>query len=336
MTPKERFYRRLQGEKVDKIPNLNIVMLFAAKYCGIPYGKFCKDYRYLVEAQTKTAIDFGIDILSTMSDPFRELYDFGVPLIFPEDELPVCRVKFLEKPEDLEKLKRWEPEESTRIYDRICAIELLHRDLGESYPVLGWVEGALAEFGDLASAEDMLVHLCIEPEFAKEALEIITEQQIACAKVQIKAGADVIGIGDACASLISQEMYREFALPYEQRIIQAIHDQGAVAKLHICGNITHLLDAIAETGADIVDIDSMVDLEKSVAVLGTDFSVNGNMDPTVDFLQGNVETVSRSVKECAQIINSKGFISAGCEIPKMTPYENLKTMDQVLKGYEMN
>ena len=330
MTPKERFYRRLKGEAVDKIPNLNIVMLFAARNCNIPYGKFCQDYRYLVEAQTKTAVDFGLDILSTMSDPFRELYDFGVPLSFPEDNLPICKDKLLELPEDIRKLKRWEPKTSVRMLDRIRAVELFHDNLGKEYPVLGWVEGALAEFGDLAHVQDMLILLCTEPEFSKEALEIILEQQIACAKAQIRAGADVIGVGDACASLISREMYREFALPGEQKLINAIHEEGAVVKLHICGNITHLLQDIPETGADIVDIDSMVDLKTAVSVLGSKQAVSGNMNPTVDIMQGSVERVRDSVKGCMNKIGDNGFISAGCEIPKMTPYENLKTIHESL------
>lgn len=331
MTPKERFYRRLRGQSVDKVPNLNIVMLFAARYCGIPYGKFCQDYRYLVEAQTKTAVDFGIDILSTMSDAFREAYDYGASLEFPEDDLPICRTVLLEEPEDLKKLKKWKPEESVRMLDRIRAVELFHKNLGQQYPVLGWVEGALAEFGDLAHVQEMLMYLCIEPEFAEEALEMIVEQQILCAKAQIRAGADVIGIGDACASLISREMYRTFALPYEQRLIQAIHEEGAVAKLHICGNITHLLADIAETGADIVDIDSVVDLEKAAAILGQRQAINGNMNPADDILQGTTERVRESVENCLQKIGSKGFISAGCEIPKMTPCENLLMIDQVLR-----
>ncbi len=331
MTPKERFYRRLRGQSVDKIPNLNIVMLFAARYCGIPYGKFCQDYRYLVEAQTKTAVDFGIDILSTMSDSFRETYDYGAALEFPEDDLPICRTVLLEEPEDLKKLKLWKPEESVRMLDRIRAVELFHKNLGQEYPVLGWVEGALAEFGDLAHVQEMLMYLCIEPEFAKEALEMIVEQQILCAKAQIRAGADVIGVGDACASLISREMYRTFALPYEQRLIQAIHEEGAVAKLHICGNITHLLADIPETGADIVDIDSVVDLGKAAAILGQHQAINGNMNPADDILQGTTERVRESVENCLQKIGAKGFISAGCEIPKMTPYENLLMIDQMLR-----
>ena len=78
MNSKERIYARLAGQPVDRIPNLNIVMLFAAQHAGIPYKKFCTDYRYLVEAQTRTAEDFGLDILSTMSDSYREVSDFGI------------------------------------------------------------------------------------------------------------------------------------------------------------------------------------------------------------------------------------------------------------------
>lgn len=331
MTPKERFYKRLQGKEVDKVPNLNIVMTFAAKYAGIPYGKFCQDYRYMVEAQTKTAEDFGIDILSTMSDAFREVYDYGVPVFFPEDDLPVCKEKFLEGPEDLEKLKRWDPKNSARIEDRLRAVELFRKNLGSEYPILGWAEGALAEFGDLAHLEDMLMYLCTEPEFAQEALEIITEHQILRAKAHIQAGADVIGVGDAAASLISREMYREFALPYEKKLIRAIHDEGAVVKLHICGNITHLLADLSETGADIIDIDSMVDLKKAAEILGDNQAINGNMSPTEEIMSGTTKSVRECVKDCLKIIGPRGFISAGCEIPKMTPTENLQAVDQVLR-----
>jgi uroporphyrinogen-III decarboxylase len=44
MTPKERVFRRLRGERVDKIPNLNILMTFAAKYIKVPYKKYVTGY----------------------------------------------------------------------------------------------------------------------------------------------------------------------------------------------------------------------------------------------------------------------------------------------------
>jgi uroporphyrinogen-III decarboxylase len=52
--------------------------------------------------------------------------------------------------------------------------------------------------------------------------------EIAFARAQVEAGADIIGLGDAVASQISPAMYRRFALPYEQRIFQAVHQMGGL------------------------------------------------------------------------------------------------------------
>ncbi len=35
MTPYERVNNRLKGKPVDKVPNLSILMTFAAKYIGV-------------------------------------------------------------------------------------------------------------------------------------------------------------------------------------------------------------------------------------------------------------------------------------------------------------
>ena len=61
---------------------------------------------------------------------------------------------------------------------------------------------------------------------------------------------DIIGIGDAAASLISPAMFEEFAFPYQKRIVEAVHRAGARTKLHICGNTSAVLPQMIETGSD--------------------------------------------------------------------------------------
>lgn len=139
MTPKERLYARLAGKPVDRIPNLNIVMLFAAQHAGVPYGEFCSDYRTLVKAQEQTAVDFGLDILSTMSDPFRETYDFGAPVTFTPDNLPVCHGPVLQEAEDWRKLKHYDPLTSIRTLDRVEACGCSRRTTARNTPFwAGW------------------------------------------------------------------------------------------------------------------------------------------------------------------------------------------------------
>jgi len=137
----------------------------------------------------------------------------------------------------------------------------------------------------------------------------------------------------AAASLISPEHYREFVLPFEQKLFKAIHDAGAKVKLHICGNISHLLDDIWKSGADIIDIDWMVDFKTSVEKFKGHCSANGNFDPVRVLYLGTPESIRQAVKACLDVSDERTFISAGCEVPKDTPYENLKAVDEALWEY---
>lgn len=331
MTPKQRFYARLAGKPVDKIPNLNIVMLFAARYAGVKYGAFCSDYRVMAQAQARTAMDFGIDILSTMSDPFRETYDFGAKVVFREDDLPVCEAPLLTGPEDIGKLKKFDPMQSTRMLDRVRAIEWFRREYGDEYPVLGWVEAPLAEFCDLTTVSEGMALLLDEPEMVEDALALLAEQAIDCARAQIDAGADVIGMGDAVASLISPASYRNLAMPAEKRVLDAARAAGAVTKLHICGNINHILSDMIDTGASIVDIDYMVDFERAIALSKGKCSICGHINPVEVLYQGTPADVKKWTLWCAQHGDAKNLISGGCEVPKLTPPENLRACDEALK-----
>ncbi len=332
MTPKERLFARLAGNPVDKVPNLTIVMLFAAKYAGIPYGRFCSDYRALVEAQTKTAKDFGIDILSTMSDPYRECFDFGAAVRYREDDLPVCEKPLLTDASDYRRLKLFDPLQSVRMLDRIRAIELFRANDGERYPILGWVEGAWAEFCDLATVSEGMMMLIDEPETVAEALDVITRQEIRCAQAQVQAGADVIGIGDAVASLISVRQYRDTVMPCEKRMIDAIHQAGGKVKLHICGNITHLLPDMVNLGADIVDIDYMVDYDAAMALGAGKCAICGHINPAATILQGTAADVEAATRFCLNHGTSTSIVSSGCEVPKMSPAENVAAIDRVLRA----
>lgn len=333
MTPYERVFSRLEGKPVDRAPNLTILMTFAAKYINIGYDKFCKDYKFLVEANIKCNEAFGIDLLNTMSDPYRETYDFGAKIEFPLDKLPKCKENLMKDISDYKFLKRFDPYHSVRMLDRMKAIGLYKIEAGRHYPVLGWVEGAFAEAADLRGINEIMLDIYDGPEFLKELLIVCNRQAIMCAKAQIQAGADIIGIGDAAASLVSPAVYKELVLPYEQKLIEEIHKAGAKAKLHICGNITHILDEMPKTTADIIDIDWMVDFRASVERFKGRCSANGNFDPVGIVLNGTPEDVEKAVFTCLDASDERTFISPGCEVPRDTPYENLRAIDRALKAY---
>lgn len=338
LTPYQRLQAALDGRfgDLDRLPNLNILMFFAAHYIDKPFGEFCTDCNVLVDGNIQAVEKFGIDILSTMSDPVRETADFGTEMIFPNDDLPHPKQVLLPDLEDVKNLKLFDPWKSTRILDRINGIKLFKQLKGDDYPILGWVEGPLAEASDLRGINESLMDIIDDDneELFHELLEKCTRQAILCAQAQIEAGAHIIGMGDAAASLISKDMYKDIILPYEKRIVKAIQEAGGLARLHICGNINHILEDIVTLELDIVDIDWMVDMRRTCEIFNGVSLVNGNVDPVAIMLEGTVSDVKAAVHKCINEAKGKAAISAGCEIPKYTPHENLLAFTEALYEYK--
>jgi uroporphyrinogen decarboxylase len=215
--------------------------------------------------------------------------------------------------------------------DRLEAIKLFKKELGDQYPILGWAEGPIAEATDLRGMGKIMTDIFDSPGFTEELFDICTQQSIVFSGAQIDAGADMIGIGDAAASLIGPQIYKDMVLGYEKRVIEAIHKKGAKARLHICGNVSSILEYLPETGADIIDIDWMVDFKEANGIFKGKCAACGNFNPVNIMLNGNTDDVRTAVLSCIRDGNDTTFIAAGCEIPKMTPYENMLMVDATLK-----
>jgi MtaA/CmuA family methyltransferase len=327
--------KRLHGEAVDRIPNFDIMMQFAAHYIEQPLSRYYQDYRVLVEANLAVQQAFGLDIVQAISDPYRETADFGADIEFPQDGLPLSKIPLLRDEAKLKQLKTPDPANGRRMSDRLEAIRYFREQVGGEVPIMGWVEGALAEAADLRGVSQLLYDLYDQPEWVEELLEKCVALAIDFAKAQVEAGADIIGLGDAIVSQISADMYRRFALPYEQRIFAAIRQLEALPRLHICGNTSHILTDMAQSGAAIIDLDWMVDIGRAAEIFGEGIALCGNFDPVAVMLQGTPEQVRQATLKCAQLGGSRHLSGAGCEIPDGTPHENLLAQLQALQEFEI-
>ncbi len=330
MNAKERVFARLSGHQVDRIPNLNIIMQLAARELDAPYSAYCQDYRLLCEGNIRCAQKYHLDCVTTMSDPMKEASAFGAEVVFPHDDVPYAKKNLLEKEEDLLKLKSCDPSESRRMSQSVLAVELYKRELGDDMPVIGWVEGCMAESADLRGVNEFLMDLVSNEEFVTELMDVCLEQAIRFAKAQIEAGADIIGVGDAIASVAGPVCYRKFALPYQIKLLTAIREMGAKTKLHICGNVTPFLKDLPVSCCDILDLDWMVPLDEAAALYGQACALSGNYNPVTVLLQGSEETVSEAVTSCAKAGGARYMCAAGCEVPKLTPERNLAAVYDAL------
>ena len=101
MNAMERMRRRLKGEPVDRVPNFDIMMTFAAHYIGKPLREYYLDYRVLVDANLAILEDFQLDIVQAISDPYRETHDLGGDILFEPDHMPLCPVAQLREYDDI-------------------------------------------------------------------------------------------------------------------------------------------------------------------------------------------------------------------------------------------
>ncbi|MBC8373886.1 MAG: uroporphyrinogen decarboxylase, partial [Planctomycetes bacterium] len=186
----------LAGEAVDFIPRTPILMQFAAEYIGSDYAQFASDFSVLVRANERCAVDFGIDQLSSISDPYRETQGFGSEITYRTDATPISTHPLAET-KDLSTLSRPDPLQSERMRDRVNAVEAYKKQFGGRYSILGWVEGPAAEAADLRDVAAFMMDTVTDEPFARELLDLCLETGIEFAEAQIRAGADTIGIGDA-------------------------------------------------------------------------------------------------------------------------------------------
>ena len=326
MKPKERIKATINGQSYDRVAVTPIFMAWAAHFIGRTYRDYYLDGEVLVEAQMAVVKAFGIDQISAISDPWREASAYGMEFNYPEQGVGHPKGVLINLHDDLKKLKPLEIAASGRMQQRVDSVASMTGRVGDTHSVLGWVEGPIAEYSDLRGVEQTMVDLIDCPDIYCEAAEIIVRNEIDFARAQIRAGADMIGVGDAVASLLGPDMYKSYVLPFEKRLIDAIHDAGAMVKLHICGDINPIIHLVAESGADVIDLDWMVPLEKAREIVGEDITLCGNINPAGVMLQGTVQDVADAARECIAKGGDRFILMPGCEVPPDTPEDNIRAL----------
>jgi len=324
MTPKERIYAILSGAPYDRPAVTPIFMAWAANYIGRSYRDYYLDGDVLVEAQLAVTKAFNLDQISAISDPWREASAYGMEFEYPEDGVGKPKDYLIKSRQDISKLKHLDIENCNRMKQRVASVRKMAGQVGQTHSVLGWVEGPFAEYADLCGVEKALLSLIDEPKMFVEAAKVITANAIAFALAQVEAGADMIGIGDAAAGLIGPDMYVKYVLPAEQQLVSAIHKAGAAVKLHICGDIKHIIEYMAQSGADIIDVDWMVPLGQARQLAGPQITLCGNFDPSAVLLQAGPDDVAKAAKQCIETGGEKFILMPGCEVPPATPEENVR------------
>jgi len=135
-------------------------------------------------------------------------------------------------------------------------------------------------------------------------------------------------------------MYVDFVVPYERRVVDAIHKHGLPAYVHTCGKIGDRLDLMAETAVDGIDtLDppplGTVDLAKAKAEFGDRFFFKGNLDAVNEMLRADDATFEQAVRQRLTIGKpGSGYIlSSACSVAPGVRPDRLRRMVDLAERY---
>jgi MtaA/CmuA family methyltransferase len=332
---RERILAMIEGRPVDHLPNMPITMMFAADQIGAKYRQYATDCRVLVEAQIRTAETFNFGYVSVISDPGCEAADCGATIKYFEDQPPAIdetQARLADKA-SLVALKIPDPLGGGRMTNRANGVALFKERVGGEKLIEGWIEGPCAEAADLRGINTLMTDFYDDPAFVRDLFEFVVEMELRFARAQIDAGIDLMGIGDAAASLVGPAIYEEFVWPYEKKMVDGLHAMGTRVRLHICGNTRRILAGMGRLGCEIVDLDFMVPLAEGRKKMGPDQVLLGNLDPVRAVRDGTPESIAAALAECHRQAVPRYIVGAGCEVPRGTPPANLHAFAEYARAH---
>ncbi|KRA53444.1 uroporphyrinogen decarboxylase [Pseudoxanthomonas sp. Root65] len=303
----DRFLRALRREPVDRtpvwlmrqagryLPEYRATRKEAGSFLGM-----AKNPEIACEVTLQPLRRFDLDAAILFSDILTIPDAMGLGLYFVEGEGPKFE-RTVRSAEDAAKLAV--PDMETELRYVMDAVRVIRRELDGKVPLIGFsgspwtlacymVEGGGSK--DFARIKAMALN---DPATLHRLLSVNTDAVIAYLSAQRAAGAQALQVFDTWGGVLSPSMYREFSLPYLQRIARELdRGEGAgKAPLILFGKGTAAyLEDLAASGADGVGVDWLVELGEAARRTQGKVALQGNLDPAT--LYGAPEAIRREVR----------------------------------------
>lgn len=234
---------------------------------------------------------------------------------------------------DVQKLRVADPEEGLGYV--LEAIRVTKKALNGRVPLIGFagapftilcymVEGHGSK--TFSMARKMLY---TNPTLAHQLLRKITDTTISYLKAQEEAGANMLQLFDSWAGILPPHQYKEFSLPYIREICEAIRNvpvtvfaKGAFFARQEMGSLP----------CDAIGLDWNMDIKESRQLIGTDKTLQGNLDPCALF--GSDEEVAQATRHMLDAFGPQRHIAnLGHGVyPDIEP-EKVKIFVETVKEY---
>ena len=307
----DRLLRALRRQPVDRTPVW--LMRQAGRYLPESRASRAAAGSFLAMAKTpELACEvtlqplrrFPLDAAILFSDILTVPDAMGLGLYFIEGEGPKFQRPIREEA-DVARLAV--PDMETGLRYVMDAIRVIRRELGGKVPLIGfsgspWTLACyMVEGGGSDNYSKIKAMAFNRPDLLHRLLGVVTDAVIAYLAAQRAAGAQALQVFDTWGGVLSPTLYREFSLPYLERIARELPrgegGQRTPLILFGKGNAPHL-EALAATGTDAVGVDWLVGMDEAARRIGGKVALQGNLDPAT--LYGSPQAIAR---EAARVLD---------------------------------
>ena len=284
----------------------------------------------------KTVADATPDAAASVSfmDLSVEAEAFGSTIHVSDDEVPTVVGSIIDSEEDADALVVPEVGAGrTKLY-----LEAMKKatQIITDRPVFAGSIGPFSLAGRLMDVSEAMIYCYEEPDMVHTVLGKVTDFLIRYINAYKETGANGVVVAEPLAGLLSPDLEEEFSGEYMKRIVREVQTDEFLVIYHNCGNCTiQQIESIAQNGCRILHFGNAIDMAEMLPKVPENIIAMGNVDPAGQFRNGTPEGVKAAtislMEKCGQY---KNYVpSSGCDIPPMSPWENIEAFFEGVRAY---
>lgn len=335
MNSRSRFLAACRREPVDRAPAW--MMRQAGRYLpeyrevrsGHAFLEMVHDPKLSAEVTCQPIRRFGMDAAVVFCDILVPAEAMGMAVDFIEGRGPVLEPP-VRSEADIERLANFDAGEATGFLAE--TLKLVRAEIGDERALIGFcgapftVASYVIEGASSRNYEHTKAMMLGQPAAFAKLLEKIVDVSIPYLTMQLEAGADVVQIFDSWGGALSAQTYREHLSPHLNRLVQTVRDKTGAPVIVYANGCAHLLEVLADSGADVLGIDWRIEPQEAIRRVGDRVALQGNLDPTTLFAPP--EVVAREARRVLEdFAGQQGYIfNLGSGILPKTPVPSVEAL----------
>lgn len=337
MNPKERLFKVLNGEKVDRPPcicpggMMNMIIEDVMDIENVCWPEAHTNPQMMADLtqgmyKNKAFENFGVPFCMTV-----EAEGMGATVYMgTKNTEPRVTEYPIEYSEEYKKLKNIDVNEG-RAKVVLDAIKIL-KEKNEDVPIIANLTGPVSLASSLLEPMIFFKEIRKKPQMVHEFMNFVTDNLIAFGKAQLEAGADILTISDPSGTgeILGAKNFNEFAVPYLNKIVDELKEYANGGTIiHICGRLKSIYKELNSLHSDAISFDSITSVRQVIDNVSNK-AIMGNVS-TFALENSDVGSLQTMCNSCLN--SGVDILSPACGIGVRTKLDNIKVLLECTKNY---